>query len=148
MGKKTSLLLHGYLLYGLWNGLPQNYQACEVHVYNAWQKAITSFGKWGTAGVGPSIIEAEFVFIPVCHDNHWILFIFSTKTFEVILLHSLSNTIDYYHQEVEVLTWLLLPRLYEKLHPDHGVEWETDSIPCNMVLNRPKQTNSDDAVFM
>lgn len=54
----------------------------------------------------------------------------------------MNDSTDYLHEEVEVLSWLL-PRLYEKLHPDHSVEWDS-VIPVNSVLNRPKQINGDD----
>ena len=38
-------------------------------------------------------------------------------------------------------TWLL-PKLFEIVHPNHGVNY--DSVPCHVVPNRPTQQICDD----
>ncbi|XP_074338974.1 uncharacterized protein LOC141677107 isoform X2 [Apium graveolens] len=107
----------------------------------AWDKAQHNFSGFVTATVGPSAIEADYIFIPCCiREAHWVLFIFSVKSFEVVLLDSMNDNPDY-PREKEVVTWLL-PKLFGKLYPNHGIEYEC--VPCHFVRDRPTQQNSDD----
>ncbi|XP_074378266.1 ubiquitin-like-specific protease ESD4 [Apium graveolens] len=52
----------------------------------AWNKALRSFTGFSSATVGPSVLEADYIFIPCCvRDVHWVLFMFGTRRCELFL---------------------------------------------------------------
>ena len=74
----------------------------------AWDKALRFFNGYATSTVGPSIIDADYILLPTCIESaHWVLFLFSLKTFEVILLDSMNDS-PYYPKESEIVVCLLV----------------------------------------
>ena len=75
----------------------------EGEVKKAWHKALRTFNGFATASIGPSIIEADYIFIPCCvGDAHWVLFVFNTARFEGLLLDSMNDE-PAYREEIRVV---------------------------------------------
>lgn len=107
----------------------------------AWHAALRSFNGFATAGIGPSVIEADYIFIHCCVGNvHWVLFMFAMKGFDGLVLDPLNDEPDY-EEDIKVVTWLL-PRLFTKLHPQHGRDPAAAEILA--LPYRPKQRNCND----
>ena len=55
---------------------------------------------YGSAEVGPTINNVDFIFLPTCvTDNHCILFVFSVKTWGVVILDPLYDNASYPEEE-------------------------------------------------
>lgn len=113
----------------------------ESQLNKAWHDALRSLHGFATSSIGPSVVEADYIFLPCCVSGvHWILFMVCTKTFDVILLDSMNDEVEY-SKETEVVSWLL-PRFLLKLKPQ--MERDPDSSHVVPLPQRPKQRNSND----
>ncbi|XP_074355333.1 uncharacterized protein LOC141694693 [Apium graveolens] len=107
----------------------------------AWNKALRSFTGFSSATVGPSVLEADYIFIPCCvGDVHWVLFMFGTRRFEGLIIDSMNDEPDY-REDIRVVSWLL-PRLLHMVHPVEGLD--PTSAEVLALPSRPKQRNSND----
>ncbi|KAK1399055.1 hypothetical protein POM88_008918 [Heracleum sosnowskyi] len=108
---------------------------------NAWHAALRFFNGFACATIGPSVMEADYMFIPCCVGNaHWVLFMFSTKNFNAIILDSLNDEPDY-QEDIQGVSWLL-PRLLLKLNPQNKLD--PSLVEIMALPSRPKQKNCND----
>ena len=67
-----------------------------------------NFNEFATSEIGPSIIDADFIFIMCCIQGaHWVLYIFLVKSFEALILDSMNSLPDY-PKETQVVYALFL----------------------------------------
>ena len=72
---------------------------------------------YGSAEVGPTINKVDFIFIPTCvEENHWILFVFSVKTWGVVILDPLYDDSSYPEEEEIVVRIHLMHPLMSLLN--------------------------------
>ncbi|XP_063936209.1 putative ubiquitin-like-specific protease 1B [Daucus carota subsp. sativus] len=97
---------------------------------------------YGSAEVGPTINKVDFIFLPTCvEENHWILFVFSVKTWGVVILDPLYDD-GSYPEEEEIVTEMLpdLIRFCERrqeVFPEGPAQ-------ISALMRRPKQSNHTD----
>lgn len=68
-----------------------------------WDSAKRIFIGFATSSIGRSVIEGDYIFIPCCVKSvQWVLFVFDMRTFQAIILDSMTDNLSY-KEETQVV---------------------------------------------
>ena len=76
-------------------------EAAKKRSFRAPSKAAhTFYCDYGSAAVGPTINNVDFIFFPTCvNRNHWVLFVFAVRVWGVVIIDPLYDDPQYPREE-------------------------------------------------